>query len=208
MSNETTPLFPLSTVLFPDGVLPLQLFEVRYLDMIRKCLRDGTGFGVVSLMGGAETHSPGEKIQLAKYGTLVTIDKVDASVSNLIKITVKGAQRFELLAFEQQKNSLWTGEIKLLPADPVVEIPDDLKACADALAELISSLDEKEIPEEQLPFSKPYRLMDCGWVSNRWCELFPLDPTVKIQLLALDSPLLRLELIGDQLQAQGLIKPN
>lgn len=207
MSQITLPLFPLATVLYPDALLPLQIFEVRYLDMIRKCLKDNTGFGIISLKVGAETRQPGEKIDLAKYGTLVKIQNADATDSNLIKITVEGTQRFELHSYEQQKNGLWIGQITLLPPDSAIEIPEDLTTCSNALAELIESFDEKGITPEQIPFSKPYRLMDCGWVANRWSELLPLDLTTKLQFLTLDSPLLRLELVSDQLQDYGLLKP-
>ncbi|MGQ0687575.1 MAG: LON peptidase substrate-binding domain-containing protein [Limnobacter sp.] len=206
MHSSVTPLFPLTTVLYPQGVLNLQIFEVRYLDMIKKCLRDNTSFGVVSLLDGNEVRRPDEKIQLAKIGTLVNIETHEFITPTLIEISTVGSQRFKLLNATQEKNGLWMGEIQTLPADPVVEIPDYLQGSANALARLINSIDEKEIAEEQLPFRKPYKLMDCGWVANRWCELLPLDKPTKLQLLALDNPLLRLELIDDTLAAQGLLK--
>jgi len=207
MSQITLPLFPLSTVLYPDALLPLQIFEVRYLEMIRKCLKDNSGFGIISLKAGSEVRRPDEQIELARHGTLVKINKADAADSTLIKITVQGTHRFELLSCEQQSNGLWIGQVTLMPPDNAIEIPEDLKNCANALAELIDSFDEKGITPEQIPFSKPYRLMDCGWVANRWSELLPLDPTTKLQFLTIDSPLLRLELVADQLQDYGLIKP-
>lgn len=206
MSQAAMPLFPLTTVLFPQGVLNLQIFEVRYLDLMKKCLRDNTPFGVVSLLDGNEVRRPDEKIQLAKIGTLVNIEKHEFVTPTLIEISTMGSQRFKLLNAMQEKNGLWMGEIQTLPADPVVEIPDYLQGSANALARLINSIDENEIAEEQLPFRKPYKLMDCGWVANRWCELLPLDKPTKLQLLALDNPLLRLELIDDTLAAQGLLK--
>lgn len=206
MSQAAMPLFPLTTVLFPQGVLNLQIFEVRYLDLMKKCLRDNTPFGVVSLLDGNEVRRPDEKIQLAKIGTLVNIEKHEFVTPTLIEISTLGSQRFKLLNAMQEKNGLWMGEIQTLPADPVVEIPDYLQGSANALARLINSIDENEIAEEQLPFRKPYKLMDCGWVANRWCELLPLDKPTKLQLLALDNPLLRLELIDDTLAAQGLLK--
>lgn len=206
MSQAAMPLFPLTTVLFPQGVLNLQIFEVRYLDLMKKCLRDNTPFGVVSLLDGNEVRRPDEKIQLAKIGTLVNIEKHEFVTPTLIEISTVGSQRFKLLNAMQEKNGLWMGEIQTLPADPVVEIPDYLQGSANALARLINSIDEKEVAEEQLPFRKPYKLMDCGWVANRWCELLPLDKPTKLQLLALDNPLLRLELIDDTLAAQGLLK--
>ncbi|MBA4315222.1 MAG: peptidase S16 [Limnobacter sp.] len=206
MSQAAMPLFPLTTVLFPQGVLNLQIFEVRYLDLMKKCLRDNTPFGVVSLLDGNEVRRPDEKIQLAKIGTLVNIEKHEFVTPTLIELSTVGSQRFKLLNATQEKNGLWMGEIQTLPADPVVEIPDYLQGSANALARLINSIDENEIAEEQLPFRKPYKLMDCGWVANRWCELLPLDKPTKLQLLALDNPLLRLELIDDTLAAQGLLK--
>jgi Lon protease-like protein len=206
MSQAAMPLFPLTTVLFPQGVLNLQIFEVRYLDLMKKCLRNNTPFGVVSLLDGNEVRRPDEKIQLAKIGTLVNIEKHEFVTPTLIEISTVGSQRFKLLNATQEKNGLWMGEIQTLPADPVVEIPDYLQGSANALARLINSIDENEIAEEQLPFRKPYKLMDCGWVANRWCELLPLDKPTKLQLLALDNPLLRLELIDDTLAAQGLLK--
>lgn len=206
MSQAAMPLFPLTTVLFPQGVLNLQIFEVRYLDLMKKCLRDNAPFGVVSLLDGNEVRRPDEKIQLAKIGTLVNIEEHEFVTPTLIEISTVGSQRFKLLNAMQEKNGLWMGEIQTLPADPVVEIPDYLQGSANALARLINSIDENEIAEEQLPFRKPYKLMDCGWVANRWCELLPLDKPTKLQLLALDNPLLRLELIDDTLAAQGLLK--
>lgn len=206
MHSPVTPLFPLTTVLYPQGVLNLQIFEVRYLDLMKKCLRDNTPFGVVSLLDGNEVRRPDEKIQLAKIGTLVNIEKHEFVTPTLIEISTVGSQRFKLLNATQEKNGLWMGEIQTLPADPVVEISDYLQGSANALARLINSIDENEIAEEQLPFRKPYKLMDCGWVANRWCELLPLDKPTKLQLLALDNPLLRLELIDDTLAAQGLLK--
>lgn len=206
MSQAAMPLFPLTTVLYPQGVLNLQIFEVRYLDMIRKCLRDNTPFGVISLLDGNEVRRPDEKIQLAKVGTLANIERHEFVTPTLIEVSTVGYQRFTLLNAAQEKNGLWMGEIQTMPADPVVEIPDYLQGSANALARLINSIDEKGITEEQLPFRKPYKLMDSGWVANRWCELLPLDKPTKLQLLALDNPLLRLELIDDTLAAQGLLK--
>lgn len=208
MSQAAMPLFPLTTVLFPQGVLNLQIFEVRYLNMINACLRDNTPFGVVSLLDGNEVRRPDEKIQLAKIGTLVNIEHHEFVTPTLIEVSTIGTQRFKMDNATQEKNGLWMAEIQPMPADPVVEIPNYLQGSANALAKLINTIDEQGITEEQLPFRKPFKLMDSGWVANRWCELLPLDKPTKLQLLALDNPLLRLELIDDILQEQGLVKPQ
>ena len=208
MSQAATPLFPLATVLYPQGVLNLQIFEVRYLDLMKKCLRDNTSFGVVSLIDGNEVRRPDEQIQLAKIGTLVKIEHHEFVTPTLIEVSTIGTQRFKMDTARQEKNGLWMAEIQPMPADSVVEIPNYLQGSANALAKLINTIDEQGITEEQLPFRSPYKLMDCGWVANRWCELLPLDKPTKLQLLALDNPLLRLELIDDILQEQGLVKPQ
>lgn len=200
MQQHTMPLFPLSTVVFPDGYLPLQIFEVRYLDLIKKCLRDKTPFGVVSILEGAEVRSPGEKMALAEIGTLVEITHADAPSPALLKIQTRGAQRFTLLGSHQEKNGLWMGEVELIANDTVVEIPDDLSAAANGLAEVIKNLEGQQVPTDQMPIQRPYRLDECGWVANRWCELLPIDKKVKLRMLGLESPLLRLELINDLLQ--------
>jgi uncharacterized protein len=206
MSTSTVPLFPLSTVLYPQGVLNLQIFELRYLELMKKCLQDETPFGVVSLLDGDEVRRPDEKIQMALIGTLVEIEHHEFMTPSLMQVSTIGTQRFKLLDTRQEKNGLWMGEIQTMPNDPVVEIPDYLQGSANALANFINSLDEKGITEEQLPFRPPYRLMDSGWVSNRWCEMLPMEKSTKLQLLALDNPLLRLELIDDHLHAHGLVK--
>lgn len=199
MSQVPMPLFPLSTVLFPQGVLNLQIFEVRYLTLMKKCIQEGSPFGIISLKEGQEICKPGEETRLAEVGTLATIETHEFLTPTLISMSAIGTQRFKLLNAEQQKNGLWMGEIQLMPADPVVEVPDYLQGSANALANLINSIDQRGITESQLPFRPPYKFMDCGWVANRWCELLPLAPTTKVQLLALDNPLLRLELIDDTL---------
>lgn len=206
MSTIQMPLFPLSTVLFPQGVLNLQIFEIRYLELMKACLKNQAPFGVVSLLDGNEVRRPEEQIQLAGYGTLVDIEQHEFITPSLMQVSTLGNQRFRLLSSSQEKNGLWMGEVQVLPNDPVVEIPNYLQGSANALAKLVNSLDERGLSEDQLPFRKPYRFMDSGWVANRWCELLPIDKTTKLHLLALDNPLLRLELIDDTLQAQGLVK--
>lgn len=96
------------------------------------------------------------------------------------------------------------GEIELLAQEPKVVVPDYLQGSADTLGEVIRSVEEQGRSPDQLPFKPPYLLDDCGWVSNRWCEILPLDKGTRLQLLGLDNPLLRLELINDILVSKGI----
>ena len=207
------PLFPLGTVLYPGGFLPLQIFEVRYLDMIGKCHRSGTPFGVVALTQGQEVRKADNNIpqgggfkpeRFEAVGTLATITDYATPQAGLIVIQCTGAQRFHIQHQEQLKHGLWVADVSLLADDAPVKIPEDLLSVAAALAKFGTSLKINEVPPEQMPVQPPYRLDDCGWVANRWCELLPIAPADKQRLMALDSPLLRLELVSDQLAQFGV----
>ena len=94
MATLTLPLFPLSTVLFPDGVLPLQIFEVRYLDMISHCLTEDTPFGVVLLTHGQEVRTPTGAERFVGSGTLASVQDTTASTPGLLQVVCRGGARF------------------------------------------------------------------------------------------------------------------
>lgn len=207
------PLFPLGTVLYPGGLLPLRIFEVRYLDMIGKCHKTGAPFGVVSLIHGSEvrkadTSQPGgdgfAHEEFNAVGTLATITEYSIPQPGLMMIRCEGAQRFAISNREKLKHGLWIADVTRLTDDQKVTIPNDLKPSANALGKLIKSLQEREGPVHQIPFAAPYLLDDCGWVANRWCELLPIPLELKQRLMELDNPLVRLELVGDILERTGI----
>ena len=205
------PLFPLGSVLFPDGYLPLRIFEVRYLDLIGRCHKLGLPFGVVSLIQGAEVRVAGAGAErFAAVGTVATIRSFDAPQSGLMQIECIGTQRFRVRSSELQKHGLWMAEVEAIAADVTVEIPADLRHAADALRRLVDTLEERRRMEQQedlrLPMAEPYRFDDCGWVANRWCELLPMQSELKQRLMELDSPLMRLELVSDLLERNGIAR--
>lgn len=200
------PLFPLNTVLYPDGYLPLQIFEVRYLDMIRKCITGEQPFGVVQLLDGTEVRKAGQDETLAQVGTLAKVVDWAAPLSGLLQIKCMGTRRFQIVASEQLKTGLWMAEVALLPPDMAVPIPQEQQNVADALGALIRTLQEQKISLDQMPIQPPYRLDECGWVANRWCELLSLTPVQKQLLLSQENPVLRLELIQDNLSENGLLE--
>jgi Lon protease-like protein len=197
------PLFPLGTVLFPEGVLPLQIFEVRYLDMIGRCIVNSSPFGVVMLTDGHEVRTPETMERFVASGTMATVEDSSAPSPGLLQVVCRGGLRFNVLSSQRRTNGLWTAEVELLPPDLPVRIPSELQGAADALDRVLASL--SEVPEERWPVRLPFRLDDCGWVSNRWCELLPLTMAQKHHLLMLDNPLIRLELMHDLLDEHGLI---
>jgi Lon protease-like protein len=205
MTFASIPLFPLNTALFPDGMLSLQIFEVRYLDMINKCIANGTQFGVVSLTHGSEVRKPGATETIAAVGTMARIAEWEAPMPGLLHVVCNGTTRFNVSASEQLKHGLWMAEVTPIDADQVVNLPAELQNTADALGKLIASLQGEGLPFTQMPVIPPYRLDECGWVANRWSELLPLSTGQKQRLLELDNPVLRLELIQDALGEQGLL---
>jgi uncharacterized protein len=206
LTLQSLPLFPLGAVLFPGGVLQLRIFEVRYLDMIGRCQKAGAPFGVVLLTQGSEVRQPGASEAFSKVGTLATIAELETPRPGLMMIRAHGAQRFRIQSSDQLKHGLWIADVERLPADVAVPIPDDLKLTATALGKLIASLEQRTGAPGQMPLQGPWRLDDCGWVANRWCELLPLSVQVKQQMMELDNPLVRLELVSDVLARTGIAR--
>ncbi|WEF35012.1 LON peptidase substrate-binding domain-containing protein [Pseudoduganella chitinolytica] len=199
------PLFPLNTILFPDGRLALQVFEVRYLDMIRKCIANGGEFGIVPLAHGDEVRKPGQHEALCSVGTLARVLEWTAPLPGLMQITCLGTQRFRIEAATQLPHGLWMAEVTRLPDDLAIPIPNDQQDVANALGSLIRTLQQRGVTGAQMPMHPPYRLDDSGWVANRWCELLQLDMVQKELLLAQENPVLRLELVQDALTENGLL---
>jgi Lon protease-like protein len=204
LTLQSLPLFPLGAVLFPGGVLQLRIFEVRYLDMISRCHKAGAPFGVVLLTQGSEVRLPGASEAFSSVGTLATISDLDKSRPGLMMVRANGAQRFRITSSDQLKHGLWIADVERLAADIAVAVPDDLKVTATALGKLIQSLQERGDTPAQMPLQGPWRLNDCGWVANRWCELLPLPAQLKQRLMELDNPLVRLELVSDVLARTGI----
>ncbi|MDD2843986.1 MAG: LON peptidase substrate-binding domain-containing protein [Rhodoferax sp.] len=212
-SIDALPLFPLELVLFPGSFLPLRIFEVRYLDMVNQCEKTGAPFGVVTLARGSEVRTPaGDPTGGAKTGqevfhpegTLARITQLSRPQPGLIMISCIGAQRFEVTQPELLKHGLWMGKARLLPADQSVPIPEDLLPVASALARVLDTLKAQGVTPEQMPIQPPYALHDCAWVANRWCDLLPMALAQKQRLMTLDNPLLRLELVSDLLERNGI----
>jgi Lon protease-like protein len=189
------PLFPLGTVLFPGALLPLQLFELRYLQMIGECERQGTGFGVVTLTRGQEVHRPGVAEQFEPIGTRVQIERIERPQAGLVKVWCRGVEKFRIQATQQRSDGLWLGQVEHLPPEPAVQVPEDLQYLPAQMHEALNQLSAQ--PSEVPHWNEAWRLQDCGWLSNRYGELLPLPVAMKYRLFALQEPLMRLELIGD-----------
>lgn len=205
MTIKTLPLFPLGRALFPDGVLHLRIFEVRYLDMIKKCLDNSEPFGVVPLLEGKEVRTPQGGEILGQAGTLAKIEEWVALTPSLFQLRCTGTSRFRVQSCEQGQFGLWGGQIEILADDPVIAIPETLQPSANRLGRLIADLQKDGTPAPAMPIVPPFRLDECGWVADRWSELLPLSPHQQLQMLEQKDPLERLAQIQHGLDSQGLL---
>jgi Lon protease-like protein len=208
MTNFTSslrkiPLFPLGTVLFPDGVIALKIFEARYLDMIKQCLREKTEFGIVSIIKDQYGNADNLSSSFSKIGTLAQIEDFDPVQPALYMTKSFGTQRFKLLSSEQETNGLWVGEVELLENDPVTPIPQEHLRVAELLEEIISVIQREDLLGDA-PFKKPFKVDDCGWVSNRLAELLPISLAQKNHLLAQTNPRIRLDLVTEIIEDDDL----
>lgn len=202
------PLFPLQSVLFPGGLLSLRIFEPRYLDLIQRCEKNGEPFGVVLLTEGSEVRrrGPGDGFEQERFealGTLAQLERVERSQPGLLQVRCRGGRRFRLARSTCLPHGLWMGEAELLAEDATVPVPPDLAAASRLLQTFLHTLEQGAAADE-LPLQPPYRWNDCAWLANRWCELLPLRAADKQRLMALENPLLRLELVADQLEQLGV----
>ena len=205
LTLSSLPLFPLASVLFPDGVLALRVFEVRYLDMVRKCHQTGAPFGVVSLTQGSEVRRAGAPDeQFHDVGTLAVIEQLESPQPGLITLVCKGTERFRITQRNHLVHGLWIASVSQLDRDLSIPIPEDLKKTATALTQVLHTLHARDALNPAAKLPTPEQLDDCGWVANRWCELLPVPMELKQRLMELDNPLVRLELVGDVLERTGI----
>ncbi|HHH47700.1 MAG TPA: peptidase S16 [Gammaproteobacteria bacterium] len=183
MSTITIPLFPLHTVLFPGGTLPLRIFEPRYLDMISQCMKAGHGFGVTLIREGSEVGAAADTFDT---GTLSEIAYFNQQADGLLGITACGRQRFRIISRTVQANQLTMAEVELLANEASRPLPEKYQAAADILRGLLEQLDQPFINMEK-------RYEDASWVSSRLAELLPIRLEQKQYFLQLDDPIQRLE---------------
>ena len=176
------PLFPLNTVLFPGGRLPLRIFEQRYMDMATACLRDGSAFGVCLIREGREVGEPATPVEV---GCLARIGHWDMPQLGLLEITALGLRRFRITERTVEASGLARASIELMEEDVDAEIPASCVGCVRLL--------ERVIGQQAGLFASPHRLDSASWVSARLAEVLPLPLPAKQELLELSDARARLE---------------
>jgi len=180
------PIFPLHTVLYPGGALPLRIFEPRYLDMIGKCLREDTGFGICLISEGTETGNAAKSFE---YGTFGTISYWQQLPDGLLGITVRGQQRYKVISTEIGSDQLCIAQVEMLPDEEKIILPSRFQYLAEMTEEMLTQIGH---PYTTLP--KHYD--DASWIGYRLAELLPIALVQKQHFLQLTDPIARLERIG------------
>jgi Lon protease-like protein len=179
-------LFPLNTVLFPGGLLPLRVFEQRYLAMAKDCLRTGEPFGVCLIREGAEV---GQAATPETVGCLARIVHWDMQQLGVLQITAQGEQRFRILRRRVRTDGLALAGIETLPEARDAALPGQYAACAAALRRLVEEHGERI-------FAAPHRFDSCAWVGERLAELLPLPLREKQELLELGDGAAQLQRVA------------
>ncbi|HKA44614.1 MAG TPA: LON peptidase substrate-binding domain-containing protein [Burkholderiales bacterium] len=185
-------LFPLNTVLFPEGVLPLKVFELRYIEMTKTCLRDNIPFGVCLIREGPEV---GTAALPARVGCLATIAQWEMPQLGLFHLLTRGGQRFRVRETRVAPNQLITAKVELLPLDPTGGEVDTL--CGEILKTIIEKVGTEHFPE-------PLKLDDAAWVSYRLAEVLPIETAEKQELLELQESQARFQRLRQFLARVGL----
>jgi hypothetical protein len=183
--SERIALFPLGTVLFPDGVLPLRIFETRYVDMIRRCMREGTGFGVVLIREGAEV---GAVNAVAPVGTFARIVDFGQMPDGLLSIVVRGERRFRVLAADAQRDGLNVADVQWLQDPPLHLAEDEYPALRATLARVLADLGD-DYPVGAARFD------DAQWVAGNLAQLLPAPVEFRQSVLEIDDVHGRLDML-------------
>jgi len=195
MGRESIPIFPLQTVLYPGMLLPLKIFEVRYMDMARDCLRDGSHFGVCLIKEGTEVGAPAIPENI---GTIASLAECDMEELGILKVVARGGERFRIASSEVSRQGLIVAEVERLEAEAdAIEAPG-LAECADFLQKLVAGIG----PDR---FAQPFAFDNASWVGFRLAEILPLRTDVKQKLLEVTDATLRLAVLHRFLRQQKLI---
>ncbi len=189
------PLFPLDTVLFPGGVLPLKIFEQRYLDMASACMKEGKPFGVCLIAAGTEVGSVAEPHEV---GTLAEITDWEMEQLGILMVTTRGGKRFRILDTSAGTDNLLRATVEIIEDDGPQPLPPERQRLLPLLRRIAGDLGPARFPE-------PYRYDDAEWVGYRLTEILPVQKLAKQKLLELQDPLARLEILEKYLDQRKLL---
>jgi len=196
------PLFPLQSILFPGGRLPMRIFEQRYMDMAKVCLKQSSSFGICLIVRGEEVARAGEKAaEPHAVGTLAHIADWDMQQLGVLNIIAQGGERFRLLRHWTEDTGLLRGEIELIAAPAVLPVPGPYARLVPLLRAIVGDM---TAGAPNAP-ATPHRFFDAGWLGMRYAEVLPIPIVAKQKLLEMDDSIDRLEIIYRFLESKGLL---
>jgi len=190
------PIFPLNTVLFPGGLLPLRVFESRYMDMTRECMKREEPFGVCLIHEGAEVGAPAIP---ETVGCLAKILDFDMQQLGVLNLKTGGGQRFRILQRRTGDQGLISAEVELIAPEASIPLPAEFASCARLLEMVV-------LDKGQTIFAEPHAFQDAAWVGYRLSEILPVPLAAKQKLLELTDSLSRLSVLQRFLESRGLAK--
>ena len=190
----TIPVFPLNAVLFPDGLLPLRIFETRYMNMAKDCMQAHTPFGVCLIRSGAEV---GDTAKPYEVGTLATIADWDMTQLGILTITAKGGQRFLIESADIRHDGLMVAEIVLIPDEPACTVSPEFALCRAVFDTIVQEVGERR-------FSKPMSPEQASWLGYRLAESLPIKAAAKQDMLEMNDSEMRLKILLAFLRRQGI----
>ena len=196
------PLFPLRAVLFPGGRLPLRIFEQRYMDMAKVCLKESTSFGICLIAEGEEVARAGQKPAAPQgVGTLAHIAAWDMQQLGVLEIIAQGGERFRLRRHWVEDSGLLRGEVELIADPAVLPVPGAYARLVPLLRAIVA---EMAATAPNAPATPP-RFFDAGWPGMRYAEVLPIPVAAKQKLLEIEDSIDRLEIIYRFLESKGLL---
>ena len=181
LETTTIPFFPLPAVLFPDGPLPLRVFETRYLDMVSRCMKDETEFGVLLILSGSETGDA----RMVSIGTTARIRDWYQGSDGILGITAVGVRRFRMTSINKEADGLYVGEVDDLEFERRQPLPDEYRQMAALLEVVIDDLGKLYENLER-------HYDDATWVGQRFAEILPISQAQKQRCLEMNDPVERL----------------
>jgi Lon protease-like protein len=194
-TSQEIPIFPLGTVLFPGGLLPLRVFETRYMDMTRECMKEQKPFGVCLIKSGREV---GEPAVPEEVGCLAHIQEWDMRELGVLSLRTQGGRRFRIRNREVNGQGLVRANVELIAPEPATSLPAEFAACANLLELVVAD-------KSAAVFAEPHQFDDATWVGYRLTEILPVPQAAKQRLLELDDSVLRLQILYRFLEQRGLI---
>ncbi|MGI9025385.1 MAG: LON peptidase substrate-binding domain-containing protein [Burkholderiaceae bacterium] len=207
----TLPIFPLNTVLFPGGLLPLRIFEARYMDMIRRAMRDASEFGVCLIRKG---HEVGERgVETETIGCRARIDDWNMEQLGVLQIATTGTERFIIVSHAVQADGLMIADVEPIEHEAYAPLPEEAVPCASLLERIMSQWEAHEhasgVAESDAvrgpAIGKPYRFDDTTWVGNRLSEVLPVSLAAKQKLMALTDGPTRIAIVLRYLKQHGIV---